>query len=251
MGRAGPHGCPALVGGAATFVLVHGNWHGGWCWVRVADRLRAVGHRVLTPTQTGLGERRHLFSPDLTLDSFVTDIVEVIETEELEDVVLVGHSFAGCVVPGVADRIVQRLRRLVFLDAVILQNGQCPLDGLPPDVAAERRQLIATHAAVGFPPPDPAVFGVAGPDREWLLRRLTPQPVHTHDTPMRLAQPLGNGLPCSYIACTDPALPNIEPSRRWARAQVGWDWHELRTGHDAMVTAPDETAALLAALACA
>ena len=210
-----------------------------------------MGHRVHAPTQTGLGERRHLFSPALTLDSFVTDIVQVIEAEELEQVILVGHSFAGCVIPGVADRIAERLRRLVFLDAVILRNGQCLVDGLPAEAAAERRRQIAAHEADGLPPPDPAVFGVTGADRDWLLRRLTPQPVHTHDTPMRLAHPFANGLPCSFISCTDPPLANVEPSRHWARAQAGWDWHELRTGHDAMVTAPDETAALLAALACA
>jgi hypothetical protein len=139
----------------------------------------------------------------------------------------------------------------VFLDAVILQSGQCLLDGLPPEAAMQRRQAIRDNEAHGIPPPDPTAFGVTGADRDWLLRRLTPQPVHTHDTPLHLAHPLGNGLPCSYIACIDPALPNIEPSRRWARAQPGWDWHELRTGHDAMVTAPAELTRLLGAVACA
>lgn len=235
----------------ATFVLVHGNWHGGWCWVRVADGLRAEGHRVLAPTQTGLGERRHLSSPSLTVDSFVTDIANVIEAEELREVVLVGHSFAGIVISGAADRMADRMRRLVFLDAVILQDGQCLLDGLPPEAAGQRRQAIRDNEAHGIPPPDPVAFGVTGPDSDWLLRRLTPQPAHTHDTPLRLAHPLGNGLPCSYVACIEPALANIEPSRRWARAQPGWDWHELRTGHDAMVTAPGELTRLLGSIACA
>ena len=210
-----------------------------------------MGHRVLTPTQTGLGDRRHLFSPAITLDTFVSDIANVIEAEELREVVLVGHSFAGIVICGVADRMADRLRRLVFLDAVILQDGQCLLDGLPSEAAAQRRQVIRDNEAHGIPPPDPTVFGVTGADRDWLLRRLTPQPVHTHDQPLRLEHRLGNGLPCSYIACIDPALPNIAPSRRWARAQPGWDWHELRTGHDAMVTAPGELTHLLGAIACA
>ena len=251
MGRPGAHGGAAVVAGA-TFVLVHGNWHGGWCWVRVADGLRAAGHRVLTPTQTGLGERRHLSSPALTVDSFVTDIANVIEAEELREVVLVGHSFAGIVISGVADRMADRLRRLVFLDAVILQAGQSLLDGLPPEAVAARRRAIADHEAGGIPAPDPAAFGVTdGPDRDWLLRRLTPQPAHTHDSPLRLDHPLGNGLPCSYVSCTEPAMANIEPSRRQARAQPGWDRHELRTGHDAMVTAPAELARLLEEIACA
>ncbi|MFO1049063.1 MAG: alpha/beta fold hydrolase [Geminicoccaceae bacterium] len=236
---------------ASTFVLVHGNWHGGWCWVRVAQGLRAAGHRVLTPTQTGLGERCHLFSPALTLDTFIADIVNVIEAEELDEVVLVGHSFAGIVISGVADRVADRLSRLVFLDAVVLQGGQCLLDGLPPEAAAQRRQAIRENETRGIPAPDPTAFGVTGADRDWLLRRLKPQPVHTHDTPLRLEHPLGNGLSCHYIACLDPALATIEPSRRWARAQAGWGWHELRTGHDAMVTAPAELVRLLGAIACA
>ena len=251
MGRAGAHGGAALVKGGATFLLVHGNWHGGWCWVRVADGLRASGHRVLAPTQTGLGERCHLLSPAITLDTFIADIANVIEAEELREVVLVGHSFAGIVVSGVADRMADCIRRLVFLDAVILQDGQCLLDWLPSEIAAQRRRAIQSSEPHGIPAPDPTAFGVTGTDRDWLLRRLTPQPAHTHDSPLRLAHPLGNCVPCSYIACTDPALPNIEPSRRWARAQPGWDWHELRTGHDAMVTAPAELTRLLGDIACA
>ena len=219
--------------------------------MRVADGLRASGHRVLAPTQTGLGERHHLLSPAITLDTFIADIANVIEAEELREVVLVGHSFAGIVVSGVADRMADCIRRLVFLDAVILQDGQCLLDGLPSEIAAQRRRAIQSSEPHGIPAPDPTAFGVTGTDRDWLLRRLTPQPAHTHDSPLRLAHPLGNGLPCSYIACTDPALPNIEPSRRWARAQPGWDWHELRTGHDAMVTAPAELTRLLGDIACA
>jgi len=251
VGRSRAYGRAALAVRKTTFLLVHGNWHGGWCWVRVADGLRAAGHRVFTPTQTGLGDRRHLFSPAITLDLFIADIANVIEAEELRDVVLVGHSFAGIVISGVADRMAAHIHRLVFLDAVILQSGQCLLDGLPPEAAAERRRAIAANEGQGIPAPDPAVFGVTGNNRDWLLRRLTPQPVHTHDTPLHLNHPLGNGLPCSYIACIEPALPNIEPSRRWARAQPDWDWHELRTGHDAMVIAPDELTSLLDAIDCA
>jgi pimeloyl-ACP methyl ester carboxylesterase len=235
-----------VVGSSKTYLLLHGNWHGGWCWVHVADALRAMGHPVLTPTQTGLGERRHLLSPAITLDTFIDDVVNVIEAEELHDVILVGHSFAGIVISGVADRMPDRMRHLVFLDSVILQDGQCLLDGLPPEIASQRRQAITSEAGQGISPPDPAVFGVAGaPDRDWLLRRLTPQPAHTHDTPLRLVNPVGNGRPCTYIACTDPALANIEPSHRWARGRPGWTWLEIATGHDAMVTAPAELTRLL------
>src|SRR5579875_3323603 len=98
-----------------TFVLVHGAWHGGWCWSRVAAILRGRGHRVFTPTQTGLGERAHLLSRDITFDTFVQDVVGVFEAEELEDVVLVGHSFGGSSISGVVDRMPERVRRLVYL----------------------------------------------------------------------------------------------------------------------------------------
>src|ERR1700729_4499027 len=97
---------------AQTFVLVHGAWHGGWCWSRVADRLRSAGHRVFTPTQTGLGERKHLLSKDITLDIFTKDIANVIEAEELNNIVLVGHSFGGLAISGVADAMPERIRHL-------------------------------------------------------------------------------------------------------------------------------------------
>ena len=113
---------------AQTFVLVHGAWHGGWCWSRVADRLRSAGHRVFTPTQTGLGERRHLLSKDITLDTFTADIVNAIEAEELSDIILVGHSFGGNAISGVADTIPGRIRHLVYLDSLMVEGGKAPFD---------------------------------------------------------------------------------------------------------------------------
>ncbi len=109
-----------------TFVLVHGAWHGGWCWVRVADILRSQGHRVFTPTCTGLGERAHLLSKDITLDTFVRDVAGTIAAEELTEVVLVGHSFGGLAISGVAEAMPERLRHLVYLDALIVQPGARP-----------------------------------------------------------------------------------------------------------------------------
>ena len=101
----------------ATFVLVHGAWHGGWCWKKVAPLLRSAGHEVYTPTLTGLGERDHLLTRDIGLDTHIQDIVNVLEYEELTQVVLVGHSYGGMVVTGVAERAHERLRQLVYLDA--------------------------------------------------------------------------------------------------------------------------------------
>src|SRR4051794_4787353 len=181
-----------------TFVLLHGAFHGGRCWARVAPMLRAQGHAVFTPTQTGLGERAHLLSRDITLDTFVQDIVAVLESEELEDAVLVGHSFGGIGITGAADRVRHRIRSLIYLDSVIPQSGSSPLDLLPPEVAADRRRLAAESGGVSVPPPDPGFFGVPpGPRADWVRRRMTSHPFGAFDSALTLANPPGHGLPCT------------------------------------------------------
>jgi pimeloyl-ACP methyl ester carboxylesterase len=124
-----------------TYVLVHGAWHGGWCWEAVAQILRSNGHRVFTPTLSGLGERSNLLSPQIDLQVFIQDVVDVLEQHDLSDVILVGHSFGGISIAGAADRVPQRIRQLVFLDAVVLSNGETAFSRLPPEIAAARRQL--------------------------------------------------------------------------------------------------------------
>ena len=133
-----------------TFVLVHGGFHGGWCWRDVATRLRSRGHAVFTPTQTGCGERSHLLSKDITLDTFVDDIANVLIWEDLADVVLVGHSFGGIAVTGVADRMPERIRRLVYLDAAILENGQSMFGMLDPQVVAGRKAAAEASGGMGI-----------------------------------------------------------------------------------------------------
>ncbi|HUH41378.1 MAG TPA: alpha/beta fold hydrolase, partial [Castellaniella sp.] len=136
-----------------TYVLVHGAWHGGWCWARVAGPLRRQGHRVLTPTLTGLGERCHLLSPRITLETFIQDIVHVLNFEDLSEVILVGHSFAGLVISGVADRVPQRIRQLVYLDAFLMDPGKSVFDTLAPDLVARLRDAAATTGALAIPRP--------------------------------------------------------------------------------------------------
>jgi pimeloyl-ACP methyl ester carboxylesterase len=235
-----------------TYVLLHGAWHGGWCWREVAAELRALGHQVTTPTQTGLGERRHLLSAQITLETFVTDVVEHIEAEELEDVILVGHSFGGIGITGTADRIPARLRHLVYLDAMVLEDGQSPWSRMPPEIVAERRRrLEASGNTIAGPNPEVSAFGVPEdhPLAPWVRRRLTPHPINTYRTPLRLEHPVGNGLPCTYIACTDPWYPALAWARDWVKGRPGWKWQEIATGHDAMVTAPEELTRMLAAIA--
>ena len=232
-----------------TYVLVHGAWHGAWCWSRVADPLRAMGHRVFTPTQTGLGERRHLLSAAITLDTFVADVTNLLEAEELEDVILVGHSFGGITISGVADQMPGRIRHLVYLDSILLQPGESLLGSLSPEAAAARRKAAA-DAGYMLAAPAPAYLGVPdGPDAEWVRRRMTPHPANTWDSPIKLAHPIGNGRPTTYIACVQPQLASTEKYAQWARQQPGWVVLELRTGHDAMVTAPGELTRMLEAMA--
>lgn len=229
-----------------TFVLLHGAFHGAWCWSRVAPLLRAAGHQVFTPTQTGLGDRAHLLHAGITLTTFVDDLVAVLDTEELTDAVLVGHSFGGAAITGAAERVPHRIRHLIYLDSAIPVSGRSPLDLAEPEIAAARRRLGAETGGVSIAPPDPAVFGVPeGPDADWVRRRLTPHPFGTMATALTLAHSPGNGLPCTYIACTDPVYETLAWARAMARAQPGWAWRDLAAGHDAMVTAPRATADLL------
>jgi pimeloyl-ACP methyl ester carboxylesterase len=234
-----------------AYVLVHGAWHGGWCWVRLAPLLAAAGHRVLAPTCTGLGDRAHLLSPAVGLDTFIEDVAAAIDMEELNEVVLVGHSFAGSVISGVADRMPERIAHLVYLDATVLLSGQSPFDMIPPDVAAARRRAaMESSGGLTLPVPPASVFGIGEPaDAAWLSRRLRPHPLKTYEDALQLRNPLGNGRPKTYVACTLPEYTVLAPVRDWVRRQPGWSYRELASGHDAMVLAPELLAAMLLSFA--
>jgi pimeloyl-ACP methyl ester carboxylesterase len=238
-----------MTGNSRNIVLVHGAWHGGWCWRDVAASLRATGHKVHTPTLTGLGERVHLLRADTGLGTCIDDICAVIDTEELTDVMLVGHSFAGVVISGVADRRAQSLSQLVYLDALLVQNGQNALSVFPPEVQRERQRTI-DEEALRIAIPDASKFGVSDSQQvAWLQRQLTPHPLKTYTDPLILKHPLGNGLRKTYIAVTDPWYAPLAGVREWVRTQSDWDVRELQAGHDAMLTSPDALAALLVDLA--
>ncbi len=233
-----------------TFVLVHGAFHGGWCWHRVAEPLRHLGYRVFTPTLTGLAERQHLLSPAVDLDLWVSDIAALIEFEDLKGVILVGHSFAGHVISGVADRCGPRLRHLVFLDGGPAEPGLPVAAGLPPAVWAARMAAAFEHRGVlCVPNPPAAYFGVHEPGlAAWLESRLTPMPVSLYTTALALREPVGTHQPVSFIHCTAPALDIAARAAAQARAR-GWTVIEVPTGHDAMVTAPGEIVRIFAAVA--
>lgn len=243
----------------ATFVLVHGAWHGGWCWRDVRSTLEESGHSVFTPTLTGLGERSHLLSPDIDLETHIADVVNLLEWEELENVILVGHSYGGMVITGVADRAKFRLRHVVYLDAFLPVDGESSASHIvglmkpgatEADFAAETDRRHAAADKMGGGAPDTErLFDI--PDdlpeiRAWVKRRVTPHPVGTQTTPIRLSNGGSDGLPRTYILCA--GAPGKTPFMVLAdrlREAPGWTFRELGTTHDAMVTMPAETAGLL------
>ncbi len=239
-------------GGRQVFVLIHGAFHGGWCWRLVADHLIAAGTRVYAPTMTGLGERAHLLSHSVGLGTFVEDALGVLRAEEIEQAVLVGHSFGGMVISAVADAAPERVAQLVYLDAIVPVNGRSALDLLPPDIAAARRAAAQdSSGGLSIPVPPAAAFDVPpGPAHDWVARRITPHPLAAYADPVALANPVGNGRPRTYIRCTAPVYRAVQPSYDRISAEAGWSLLDLPTGHDAMVTAPDLLATMLLDIAC-
>jgi pimeloyl-ACP methyl ester carboxylesterase len=234
-----------------VFVLVHGAFHGGWCWRRVADHLTQAGARVFAPTMTGLADRAHLLSPSVNLGTFIDDVMALIEAEELDDIMLVGHRFGGVVISGVADRLPARIRHCAFLDGVVPRHGRSAISELPADMAAAR--ILAAKQTPGgltIPVPTGAIFDLPeGPDRDWVARRITSHPLASYTDIVRLNGPIGNGRPRSYIRCSDPPYVAVQPSYERIRAEAGWIFEEIATNHDAMVSAPALLADMLLRLA--
>jgi pimeloyl-ACP methyl ester carboxylesterase len=228
------------------FILVHGAWHGGWVWKEVKESLQMQGYNVTSPTQTGLGERKHLLSLKITIDTFIDDIVNHILIEDLSNIILVGHSFAGSTISGVADRLKDRINRLIYLDAVILSNGQSPFDIAPDSIVKERIALAQnSENQMSIPPPSPEDFGVFDQRKAiTLAKNLTPHPISTFQSKLNITNEIGNGLPLSYIFCTNPIYKSLESSREIVR-QKKWPMFELNASHDAMYTHPKETLNLL------
>jgi len=231
-----------------SFVLVHGGGHGGWCWQRVAPLLRAAGHEVHTPTLTGLGERAHLLTPEVSLETHVADVANVLAYEDLTDVVLVGHSYGGMVITGVADRAPERVGQLVYLDAAIPRDGECLADGSPgvrKFAEADMRLVDGVFLVLWPGPIARAIYGVTDPaDLAWMEPKLTPQPYRTFTDPLVLRNPaVVAAIPRTIINC--PGTLAVRPPEmldRWFEAERVW---QIDTGHDTMITAPEATAELL------
>ena len=241
----------------ATFVLVHGAWHGGWCYRDTAKALRAAGHTVFTPTHSGVGERAHQSAENITLETHIRDVCGCIEAEELNDVILCGHSYGGMVITGVADRMPARIKSLVYLDAFVPENGDSLIGligkALPPEVAAVfigSFRGTALEGRSGLMQPIPAeMFNIAQGNRAWVDRRCVPQALATFESPALLTGDAGKVAQRLYILADgwDPS-----PFRHFA-AKVdgtpGWRVVKLACSHDVMVDMPQELAQELLALA--
>jgi pimeloyl-ACP methyl ester carboxylesterase len=225
-----------------SIVLVHGSWHGAWCWSRVLPLLRGAGVQSHAVTLTGVGERAHLMSRDIDLNTHIQDVVGLIESEELQRVVLVGHSYAGMVITGVADRLQQRraglLAHLVYLDAALPYPGDSWSSHHTEETKQARVAAAEPSGGLSFPPPDAALFGLSGADRDWVNRRQTPQPFRLYQQPLDFDAQRVAAIPRTFIDCTQPALATIAPSRVRVRSEPGWKVVEMATGHDPMVSEP-------------
>lgn len=225
-----------------ALVLVHGAWGGAWIWRRVLAPLRAAGHEVHAVTLTGDGERAHLRRPDISLQTHIDDVLGLIDAEELHDLVLVGHSYGGMVITGAAAmlqaRTARRVRGLVYVDAMVPLPGEGWGDAHAPEIVAARRTAAAAHDNA-LPPPDPADFGLAGADRDWLLRRQVPHPFGMYRVPLDYDDSAITALPRLFIDCNQPAYPTIDAMRQRVRALPGWQVVTMATGHCPMVTQPD------------
>jgi pimeloyl-ACP methyl ester carboxylesterase len=228
----------------STFVLVHGAWHGGWCWDRVAPLLRSHGHEVHAPTLTGLSERAHLLSPTVGLDTHVEDIVRLLDVLDLRDVNLVGHSYAGQIVTAVADRRPDAIAKRIYLDAFVGEDGETAV-GLQPETVAHHWSESAAGPGFGWlvPVRRLEVLGVTDQaDVDWLTPRLTPHPWKTYTDPLRLTGAV-DGVAAAFIECVD--WMRVFESQAARARDKGWTVLELPTGHEAMVTAPEQLADLL------
>lgn len=221
----------------ADFVLVHGAWLGAWCWKRVLPALWSGGNRAFTVTLTGVGERVHQLSPAIRLATHIDDVAAVIESEELTQAILVGHSYAGLLITAIADRMPERIAQLVYIDAIVPHSGECWSDFHDEATRKTRRDDIARSGTIS--PPPAAAFGLSGEDAAWLERRQRPQPGHPYDERIQFDEARVASRPRTFVDCTHPALPTVARSRERVRSEPGWRVVEVATGHVPMISAPD------------
>lgn len=239
----------------SRFVLIHPAWLGGWCWRKLVPLLEAEGHDVHTPTLTGLGERAHLAHRGIDLHTHITDIVEMLEFEDLHEVVLGGNSSAGMVITGVAERVPDRIAELVYIDAFVPEHSQCLLDLVPPDRRAAMERLVETEGngwlLPRFAPPPweqfvPQSWEVTDPDDlAWMLARLRPTPFGHFTTPLPRGNPAAARLPRTYVRSSRWPHPGFDRFAETAEREPGWRLCRLDASHLAYITSAADLAAVL------
>ena len=241
----------------AQYLLVHGAWHGAWCWRHVSEALIRAGHSAHAVTLTGLGERSHLLHRGIDLETHIQDVLQALDAEEMNDAILVVHSYAGMLGTAVADRRAHRLKHLVYLDAVVPKPGETWSSTHASATQKARIEAAKDSIDNSFPPPDASVFGLSADLHEWVQRRQTPHPGGTYQHVLNFDPARVASVPRTFINCTVPPLATIDAVRRRVVDPLFWDglWLpnsqviEMKTGHDPMISAPQALTALL--LRCA
>jgi pimeloyl-ACP methyl ester carboxylesterase len=230
---------PALAQARKTFVLVHGAWHGGWCWRRVADRLEAKGHKVYTPTLTGVGDRSHLLSKDVILDTHIADIANLFKWEDLKDACLVVHSYGGWPGSGALEHIGDRVSSIVWLDAFKPENGQRGID-FASEFSRKALEEAVAKGEPGRPAPKAEAFKVNEKDRAWIDSKLTQQPNGVALQPIKLTGARDKVAKKTYIRAKSYPQPAFDKALAECKADKTWRTFEAEnSGHDVMVDAPD------------
>ncbi len=229
----------------ATFVLVHGAWHGGWCWTRVARKLRDNGGDVFTPSLTGLGDRSHLLNAAVNLSTHIADITNLVESYDLDEIVLCGHSYGGLVITGVADLLPERVSALVYLDALIPTDGQCMFDTIPPDIADGFRAQAAAGDGFSVPPMTAEQFNVNKADAALMDQKCTNHPLASFTEPVALT---GRHLEVPhrvYVLAAGFDHPGTRAAYESVKAKAGWKSEVVDGGHDLMLDNPDAVVDIL------
>jgi pimeloyl-ACP methyl ester carboxylesterase len=228
----------------ATFLVAHGAWSSAWAWKKMRPLLRAAGHELWTPTYTGLGERAHLASPSVDLDTHIADILGVLDMEDLREIVLIGHSYGGMVATGVADRARERIAQVVYLDAFVPKDGQSLLDLQGAETRDRMRESARTGCDGWRLPPNPMPPDTPEADVAWATGRRMPHPLKCFEQPLR---PTSSAPPPrSYIYCRRARPDDVfRQFAERAQRESGWRYFEMDASHNPHITAPAELLAIL------
>lgn len=233
---------------AKGIILIHGSWHGGWCWSGVVEILREQGLAVVARSLLGCSDRNKTLRPDLTVERMVDDVVDWFRQAGFEECVLVAHSSGGLIAQGVAGRLGERVTRLVLLDAVMVAPGEIGFSVYPlADQLARKAAAVPSPAGALVPVPDPlpSVWGIDGPEFEWARQHLSPHPLAAFTTPVPAGDGISSKTAVTYVSCNAPAHPILDSSKRRVRLLPDLEWIDLGEPHDCMLTNPGRVAAII------